>query len=74
MLLVSTPSHLSCHMLSRPLSSLPTALCAEDDVWYKPYTDLNVKKEAVQGYFDWEFSLVERIKKDGDVRFDLTPW
>ena len=50
---------------------MPTALCAEDDVWYKPYTDLNVKKEAVQGYFDWEFGLVERIKKDGDVRFAL---
>jgi len=56
-----------------PVSSLPTALCAEDDVWYKPYTDINVKPEAVQGYFDWEFGLVERIKKDGDVRFDLTP-
>jgi 3-mercaptopyruvate sulfurtransferase SseA len=50
---------------------MPTALCAEDDVWYKPYTDINAKPEAMQGYFDWEFGLVERIKKDGDVRFDL---
>jgi len=47
------------------------ALCAEDDVWYKPYTDVNAKPEAMQGYFDWEFGLVERIKKDGDVEFKL---
>jgi len=50
---------------------MPTALCAEDDVWYKPYTDTNAKPEAMKGYFDWEFGLVERIKKDGDVRFSL---
>jgi len=50
---------------------MPTALCAEDDVWYKPYTDINAKPEAMKGYFDWEFGLVERIKKDGDVQFDL---
>ncbi len=50
---------------------MPTAFCAEDDIWYKPYTDINAKPEAMQGYFDWEFGLVERIKKDGDVRFSL---
>jgi rhodanese-related sulfurtransferase len=50
---------------------MPTALCAEDDVWYKPYTDINARPEAMQGYFDWEFGLVERIKKDGDVSFAL---
>jgi rhodanese-related sulfurtransferase len=50
---------------------MPTALCAEEDVWYKPYTDINARPEAMQGYFDWEFGLVERIKKDGDVQFAL---
>jgi 3-mercaptopyruvate sulfurtransferase SseA len=50
---------------------MPAALCAEDDVWYKPYTDVNAKPEAMKGYFDWEFGLVERIRKDGDVRFSL---
>ena len=50
---------------------MPTALCAEDDIWYKPYTDINAKPEAMQGYFDWEFGLVERIKEDGDVDFAL---
>ncbi len=47
------------------------ALCPEDDIWYKPYTDVNAKPEAMKGYFDWEFGLVERIKKDGDVQFAL---
>ncbi len=50
---------------------MPVALCAEDDVWYKPYTDINAKPEAMKGYFDWEFGLVERIKNDGDVEFNL---
>jgi len=54
-----------------PEEGMPTALCAEDDVWYKPYTDINAKPEAMKGYFDWEFGLVERIKKDGDVNFTL---
>jgi 3-mercaptopyruvate sulfurtransferase SseA len=50
---------------------MPTALCAEDDVWYKPDTDIHAKPEAMQGYFDWEFGLVDRIKRDGDVSFAL---
>ena len=50
---------------------MPQALCAEDDIWYKPYTDVNAKPEAMQGYFDWEFGLVERIMQDGDAHFAL---
>ena len=50
---------------------MQTALCAEDDVWYKPYTDINAKPEAMEGYFAWEFGLVERIKEDGDAHFAL---
>ena len=50
---------------------MPTALSAEDDIWYKPYTDTQAKPEAMQGYFDWEFGLVERIKNDGTVHFAL---
>ncbi len=50
---------------------MPIALCAEDDIWYKPYTDINAKPEAMKGYFDWEFGLVERILKDGDAHFSL---
>ncbi|MDR1856992.1 MAG: hypothetical protein LBR22_07515 [Desulfovibrio sp.] len=50
---------------------MASAYCAEDDVWYKPYTDVAAKPEAMKGYFDWEFGLVERIRKDGDVDFRL---
>lgn len=50
---------------------MPVASSAEDDIWYKPYTDINAKPEAMKGYFDWEFGLVERIKKDGDAHFRL---
>jgi len=50
---------------------MPKAFCAEDDVWYKPYTDIDANPEAIRAYFDWEFGLVERIKKDGAVRFAL---
>lgn len=52
-------------------SGMPSALSAEDDVWYKPYTDIHAKPEAMQAYFDWEFGLVERIKRDGSVTFAL---
>jgi len=50
---------------------MPLALCTEDDIWYKPYTDVNAKPEAMMGYFDWEFGLVENIMKDGDAHFAL---
>ena len=52
-------------------TDMPAPLCAEDDIWYKPYTDVNARPEAMKGYFDWEFGLVERIHKDGSVRFKL---
>ncbi|HIU16814.1 MAG TPA: hypothetical protein IAB01_00005 [Candidatus Avidesulfovibrio excrementigallinarum] len=52
---------------------MPVALAAEDDVWYKPYTDINAKPETMKSYFDWEFGLVEQIRKDGDVAFRLIP-
>jgi len=55
-----------------PLATdMPAALCAEDDVWYRPYTDVNAKPEDMKDYFDWEFGLVERIERDGDAHFKL---
>ena len=55
-------------------AGLPTeegidALCPVDDVWYRPYTDVNASPEAMRGYFDWEFGLVERIERDGCAKF-----
>ena len=53
-------------------AGMAVSLCAEDDVWYKPYTDVNARPEDMKGYFDWEFGLVARIRQDGCVRFNLT--
>lgn len=50
---------------------MPWALAEEIDVWYKPYTDINAKPEAMQSYFEWEFGLVENIEKDGVVKFKI---
>lgn len=50
-------------------TGMPCALCAEDDIWYRPYTDINASKEAMQGYFDWESGLVDKIRADGCVSF-----
>ena len=50
-------------------TGMPCALCPEDDIWYRPYTDLNASKEAMQGYFDWESGLVDKINADGCVNF-----
>ncbi len=52
-------------------SGMPEALSAEDDIWYKPYTDVNASPEAMRGYFDWEFGLVDKILEDGSVTFRL---
>lgn len=52
-------------------TGMPCALCAEDDIWYRPYTDVNASKEAMQGYFDWEFGLVDKINADGCVNFTI---
>lgn len=50
---------------------MPCALCPEDDIWYRPYTDIHASKASMQGYFDWEFGLVEKINADGCVTFDV---
>lgn len=50
---------------------MPVAFSAEDDIWYKPYTDIAAAPEAMKAYFDWEFGLVDRIKRDGSVTFAL---
>ncbi|MBQ4615823.1 MAG: hypothetical protein IJB29_03815 [Mailhella sp.] len=57
-------------------AGLPTengidALCPVEDVWYRPYTDVNATPEAMRGYFDWEFGLVECIERDGCARFHV---
>ena len=57
-------------------AGLPTdqginALCPVEDVWYRPYTDVNASPEAMRGYFDWEFGLVDCIERDGCANFHV---
>ena len=52
-------------------SGMPEAVSPEDDIWYKPYTDVNASPDAMRGYFDWEFGLVDKILEDGCVSFRL---
>lgn len=52
-------------------TGMPEALSPEDDIWYKPYTDVNASPDAMRGYFDWEFGLVDKILEDGCVNFRL---
>lgn len=49
---------------------MPRSFGPEDDVWYKPASDLDASAEDIRGYFAWESNLVENIKKDGDARFE----
>lgn len=54
-------------------TGMPCALCPEDDIWYRPYTDINASREAMRGYFDWESGLVEKIRADGCASFHVRP-
>jgi len=42
--------------------------CEPDDVWYKPYEQLE-SRQAMQDYLTWEVNLVQQIERDGDARF-----
>ena len=38
---------------------------ADDDVYRRPYEGTDNPKEAMQAYLDWEFGLVEQLRRDG---------
>jgi rhodanese-related sulfurtransferase len=50
-------------------SGMNNALCVADDVWYKPYEDIEADPAIMQAYFDWEYELVTKINRDGDAHF-----
>lgn len=54
-------------------TGMQTALCAEEDIWYKPALDLNAREEDVLGYFAWELNLVKNIQQEGSVAFYINP-
>jgi rhodanese-related sulfurtransferase len=47
------------HLLSPPI-----------DRYRRPYEGTQVSKEVMQAYLDWEFGLVEQLKRDGTHHFE----
>jgi rhodanese-related sulfurtransferase len=52
-----------------PLSTSPKMADETVDVWLKPYEQPGETEAAMNAYLSWEVDLLERIKKDGTVRF-----
>lgn len=54
-----------------------TKLASEPiDRYRRPYEGTNVSREAMQAYLDWEFGLIEQMRRDGTHHFeprDLRP-
>jgi len=45
--------------------------CATDDVYYRPYDRRSQIEQAMKDYLDWEVALVEQLKREDYLRFDL---
>ena len=55
-------------------AGMDKALCPAVDVYLRPYEGTRSKAEetqAMKDYLSWEVNLVEGVKKDGDLRFDI---
>lgn len=58
--------------LELPLEKgMPSAFCAEDDIWYLVYKDPHASEEAMRRFFDWEDEKADRIVEDGTYAFQL---
>jgi len=44
---------------------------ATDDVYYRPYDRQSQIEQAMKDYLDWEVALVEQLKREDYLRFDL---
>ena len=54
----------------RPLETGPTHLVSPPlDRYKRPYEGTDNAKEAMQGYLDWEFGLVDQLGRDGTHHF-----
>jgi rhodanese-related sulfurtransferase len=42
-----------------------------DDVYYRPYDRRSQIEQAMKDYLDWEVALVEQLKREDYLRFDL---
>jgi rhodanese-related sulfurtransferase len=50
-------------------TGIVTATTSPDDVWYKPYDQVQDYEKHARAYLDWEVELVEQIKRDPAIRF-----
>jgi hypothetical protein len=50
-------------------SGLENPLSEPRDVYKRPYEGTDNAAEAMQAYLDWEFGLVEQLKRDGTHGF-----
>ncbi len=50
--------------MERPISE-------QDDVWYKPYEQMDAPSQAMRDYLTWEVALVEKLERDGDAKFRI---
>jgi rhodanese-related sulfurtransferase len=52
----------------------PSHLASEPiDRYRRPYEGTDNPREAMQGYLDWEFGLVEQLLRDGSHHFEVLP-
>jgi rhodanese-related sulfurtransferase len=53
-----------------PISGgMERAISEADDVWYKPYEQPDAPYGAMREYLSWEVALLEKLERDGDVKF-----
>lgn len=50
---------------------MPSAFCAEDDIWYLAYKDPGATAEVMEEFFDWKLKLAGQVEKDGTFAFRL---
>lgn len=48
-------------------------LSPRTDRYRRPYVGTDATRDAMQGYLDWEFGLVEQLRRDGTHRFRVLP-
>ncbi len=59
-------------MAGFPSESGPSRLASEPiDRYRRPYEGMDNPRDAMQGYLDWEFGLVEQLARDGTHHFQV---
>lgn len=49
------------------------AISEEEDAWYMPYMHPDALDHLKREYFEWEYGLVEQVKRDGTAKFRKFP-